>query len=253
MGRSLNLSVMLPLALAILSPNALLASEQTQTGVHENWSPLALMLRSIEQQAAKAGVRQDRFWHRALVAIESLDREKFVPEDQRPHAYEDRPLPIGYDQTISDPYIVAIMTSQLKLEKSSRVLEIGTGSGYQAAVLSQVAQEVWTIEIVEPLAARAKALLADQNFSNVHVLAGDGYAGWPDAAPFDAIIVTAGAPRIPEPLIAQLKPGGRMIIPIGKGFWDEELILITKNKHGKLKQKSLGPVMFVDFTGEIRR
>lgn len=210
------------------------------------------MMRDVEQRGKESGIRPDRFWRNALAAILSLDRDKFVPEEQRSHAYEDRPLPIGYGQTISDPYIVAVMTSQLKLDKTSRVLEIGTGSGYQAAVLSQVAQEVWTIEIVEPLAKRAALLLADENFQNVHVRAGDGYEGWPDVAPFDAIIVTAGAPRVPEPLIAQLKPGGRMIIPVGKGFWNEELILITKSKRGKLKQRSLGPVMFVDFTGKIR-
>lgn len=237
-------------SVAILIPTALAAAQPIKDS---RWTPVGLMMRSIEARAKKAGIKQNRFWHAALVAILSVEREKFVPDDQRANAYNDRPLPIGFDQTISDPYIVAYMTSQLKLEKTSRVLEIGTGSGFQAAVLSVISGHVWTIEIVEPLAKRAAALLAAQDFKNINVRSGDGYEGWPEASPFDAIIVTAGAPRIPEPLIAQLKVGGRMIIPVGKGFWDEELILVTKNKRGKLKQKSLGPVMFVDFTGKVRR
>jgi protein-L-isoaspartate(D-aspartate) O-methyltransferase len=237
-------------SLASLAPLSNAAAHVSQEDCR---TPVASMILNIEARARKGRVRQDRFWQASLAAIGSLEREKFVPDDQRAHAYEDKPVPIGYDQTISDPYIVAVMTSQLRLGKASRVLEIGTGSGYQAAVLSIVAGEIWTIEIVEPLAKRAASLLDQQGFRNIHVRAGDGYEGWPDVAPFDAIIVTAGAPRIPEPLIAQLKPGGRMIIPVGKGFWDEELILVTKSKRGTLKQKSLGPVMFVDFTGKVRR
>jgi protein-L-isoaspartate(D-aspartate) O-methyltransferase len=237
-------------SLATLAP---LSNAAAQASQEVRLTPVALMIQSIEARAKKGRVRQNRFWQATLTAIRSVEREKFVPDDQRAHAYEDQPLPIGYNQTISDPYIVAVMTSQLRLEKASHVLEIGTGSGYQAAVLSIVAGEIWTIEIVEPLAKRAATLLDQQGFRNIHVRAGDGYEGWPEVAPFDAIIVTAGAPRIPEPLIAQLKPGGRMIIPAGKGFWDEELVLVTKSKRGTVKQKSLGPVMFVDFTGKIRR
>jgi protein-L-isoaspartate(D-aspartate) O-methyltransferase len=241
------------LALAASASLVAASSVRGQSSDEDHWTLLSLMIRDIERRADEAGVRQDGYWRAALSAIASLDRERFVPADQREHAYEDKPLPIGFGQTISDPFIVAFMTSHLRLDRTSRVLEIGTGSGYQAAVLSQVAGEVWTIEIVEPLAKRAEAVLLDQGFNNIHVRAGDGFHGWSEAGPFDAIVVTAGAPKVPEPLIEQLKPGGRMVIPLGPKFWDEELYVITKARNGRLKRKSLGPVMFVDFTGEIRR
>ena len=217
------------------------------------WSEMNSMLRAVEQRGRRENCDRNRYWDAALKAMAGLDRRTFVPLDQQSNAYEDKPLPIGFDQTISDPFIVAYMTSLLKIDKADTVLEIGTGSGYQAAVLGSVAQEVWTIEIVEPLAQRATETLVNMGFHNVHVRAGDGYDGWPDVAPFDVIIVTAGAPRIPQPLLEQLKPGGRMVIPIGKDFWDEQLMLVTKNKRGKIKMKSMGDVMFVDFTGKVRK
>ncbi len=214
--------------------------------------PRAAMMHKVELRGKSGRIKQDRYWHEVLVAMTKLDRADFVPPDQRIHAYQDNPLPIGFEQTISDPFVVAVMTSLLRINKSDRILEIGTGSGYQAAVLAGLAQDVRTIEIVEPLAKRASETLEDLGFHNVTVRAGDGYDGWPDGAPYDAIIVTAGAPRIPQPLLDQLKPGGRMVIPVGKGFWDEQLFLVTKSRKGKVTQKSIGPVMFVDFTGKVR-
>lgn len=212
----------------------------------------ATMIEDVARRGSASGIKNDRYWQVTLAAMARIDRADFVPPDQKRLAYEDRPLPIGYEQTISDPFIVAFMTSLLRIEKGHRVLEIGTGSGYQAAVLASLAHDVRTIEIVAPLADRAKLLLAGLGYQNVSVRAGDGYGGWPDASPFDAIIVTAGAPYIPQPLLDQLKPGGRMIIPLGKGFWDEQLVLVTKAKNGRIRQKALGPVMFVDFTGKVR-
>lgn len=214
--------------------------------------PRTAMIHKVELRGKSGRIKQDRYWREALVAMAKLDRADFVPADQRIFAYRDTPLPIGFEQTISDPFVVAVMTSLLRIEKSDRILEIGTGSGYQAAVLAGLAQDVRTVEIVEPLAQRASETLERLAFHNVTVRAGDGYDGWPDSAPYDAIIVTAGAPRIPQPLLDQLKPGGRMVIPVGKGFWDEQLFLVTKNRKGKVTQKSIGPVMFVDFTGKVR-
>ncbi|WP_381510474.1 protein-L-isoaspartate(D-aspartate) O-methyltransferase [Sphingorhabdus buctiana] len=210
------------------------------------------MMHKVELRGKSGRIKQDRYWHDALAAMTKLDRADFVPSDQRISAYRDTPLPIGFEQTISDPFVVAVMTSLLRIEKSDRILEIGTGSGYQAAVLAGLALDVRTVEIVEPLAQRASETLARLCFDNVTVRAGDGYDGWPDGAPYDAIIVTAGTPRIPQPLLDQLKPGGRMVIPVGKGFWDEQLFLVTKSRKNKVTQKSIGPVMFVDFTGKVR-
>lgn len=236
------------LAAAVVFLGTVAAASNAET----SQNPLAAMMHKVELRGKSGRIKQDRYWHEALVAMMKLDRADFVPPDQRIYAYRDTPLPIGFEQTISDPFVVAVMTSLLRIEKSDRVLEIGTGSGYQAAVLARLAQDVRTIEIVEPLANRASETLKNLNFHNVTVRAGDGYDGWPDGAPYDAIIVTAGAPRIPQPLLDQLKPGGRMVIPVGKGFWDEELLLVTKSRKGKVTQKSIGPIMFVDFTGKVR-
>lgn len=210
------------------------------------------MLQNVDRRRKAAKLKEDRYWRETLAAMAKVDRANFVPLDQKHEAYKNHPLPIGYDQTISDPFIVAVMTSILKPEKSHHVLEIGTGSGYQAAILGLLVAEVRTIEIVEPLADRGRETLFGLGYRNVFVRSGDGYDGWPEAAPYDAIIVTAGAPYIPQPLLDQLKPGGRMIIPLGKAFWDEELVLVTKSKSGRVTQKALGPIMFVDFTGKIR-
>lgn len=185
---------------------------------------------------------------RVIEAIAQVPRHEFVPAEIRSHAYEDRPLPIGYDQTISQPYIVAFMTEKLAPKRTDRVLEIGTGSGYQAAVLSRLVAEVYSIEIVEPLAKRAEEDLQRLGYRNVHVRAGDGYRGWPETAPFDAIIVTCAPDHVPAPLVAQLKDGGRMIIPVGPPG-AQELVLLEK-RAGKLEKSAVLPVRFVPMTGK---
>ncbi len=183
---------------------------------------------------------------RTLKAMLKVPRHEFVPEKMRPYAYFDRPLPIGSGQTISQPYIVAFMTQSLALTTDARVLEIGTGSGYQAAILAEIVDSVYTIEIVEELGIKARKLLRSSGYDNVKVKIGDGYHGWPDKAPFDAIMVTAGADSIPAPLIAQLKEGGRMIIPVGPHGGVRQLILGRK-KGNRLKTKAVMPVRFVPF------
>ncbi len=188
-----------------------------------------------------------------LRAMRTVPRHAFVPPAQRRYAYEDRPLPIGQGQTISQPYIVAFMTEALKLDPNSVVLEIGTGSGYQAAVCAEIARRVYTIEIVEPLAQRAAKQLKELGYSNVFVKAGDGYHGWPEKGPFDAIIGTAAANRIPPPLVEQLRPGGRMILPVSEGGGFQYLIQITKDQNGQLHRRQVMPVMFVPMTGQVRR
>jgi len=182
-----------------------------------------------------------------LAAMEMVPRHLFVPPGERNRAYEDHPLPIGYEQTISQPYIVAYMTAMLSVRPGDRVLEIGTGSGYQAAILSLLAREVYSIEIVEPLCREAAGRLAALGYANVQVRCGDGYAGWPEQAPFDAIILTASPEVIPEPLVEQLARGGRMILPLGGAY--QELVLITRNQEGHLSRRELIPVRFVPMTG----
>lgn len=186
---------------------------------------------------------------RVLKAMLRVPRHEFVPDDQRQYAYENRPLPIGYGQTISQPYIVAIMTDMLALKPGDRVLELGTGSGYQAAILGELASEVYTIEIVEPLGRRAAQTLKRLGYDNVHTRIGDGYYGWPEQAPFDAIIVTAAASHIPPPLIRQLKPGGRMVIPIGSRFMTQQLLEVDKRADGRVTSRQVMPVVFVPVTG----
>ena len=183
-----------------------------------------------------------------LAAMAKVPREEFVPADSRTASYEDGPLPIGYGQTISQPYIVAFMTEQLRPKPNDRVLEIGTGSGYQAAILAGLVKDVYTIEIIEPLAKNAEATLQRLGYKNVHVKVGDGYSGWPEHAPFDAIIVTCAPDKVPQPLTDQLKEGGRMIIPVGDRF-AQELYLLEK-KNGQLKESVTLPVRFVPMAGE---
>jgi protein-L-isoaspartate(D-aspartate) O-methyltransferase len=185
---------------------------------------------------------------RVLAVMGRVLRHEFVPERLRPDAYADHPLPIGHGQTISQPYIVAFMTEQLEPKPTDRVLEIGTGSGYQAAVLAELVAQVYTVEIVEDLAQRAAADLKRLGYTNVHVRAGDGYRGWAEVAPFDSIIVTCAPERVPQPLIDQLKDGGRIIIPVGR-VWNQELVLLRK-RGGKLEQQAVLPVRFVPMTGE---
>jgi len=188
---------------------------------------------------------------RVLTAMGKVPRHEFVPGRLRSEAYQDWPLPIGHGQTISQPYIVAFMTEQLEPRPNDRVLEIGTGSGYQAAVLAELVAQVYTIEIIDDLAKRAAADLKRLAYTNVQVRAGDGYKGWPEAAPFDAIIVTCAPERVPQPLIEQLKDGGRMIIPVGPA-WDQELVRLRK-RGGKLERQTVLPVRFVPMTGQARR
>jgi protein-L-isoaspartate(D-aspartate) O-methyltransferase len=185
-----------------------------------------------------------------LGAMRAVPRHHFVPEPLRANAYDDNPLPIGHDQTISQPYIVAYMTEALELSGGERVLEIGTGSGYQAAVLAEIVEAVYTIEIVPALAMDAEARLRRMRYDNVHVRLGDGHVGWPEAAPFDAIVVTAAPDHVPPALIEQLRPGGRMIVPVGGA--DQELILIAKTETGSARRPVL-PVRFVPMTGEPQR
>ena len=188
----------------------------------------------------QAGVRDSA----TLAAMRVVPRHRFVPADVRADAYGDFPLPIGHGQTISQPYIVAFMTEQLRPRPGMRVLEIGTGSGYQAAVLAQIGCEVYSIEIVEPLARRASALLDSLGYA-VQVRAGDGYGGWPDKAPFDAVIVTAAADEIPAALLDQLAPGGRLIMPVGPHGGLQYLVLVEKDAAGTLGERVLLPVRFV--------
>ena len=182
-----------------------------------------------------------------LKAMRNVPRHEFVPVDMQPYAYSDNPLPIGMKLTISQPYIVAYMTQVLKLKEHDRVLEVGTGSGYQAAILGQIVDTVYTIEIVEALAITAKNRLSELGYSNIEVKTGDGYLGWPEKGPFNAIIVTAGAEEVPEPLLKQLKEGGRMIIPVGPHNGIRQLLLMTK-KSGKIKTKEVMSVRFVPLT-----
>ena len=199
-------------------------------------------LESVGRDITHAGV---------LAAMARIPRHELVPEAFRARAYADTPLPIGYDQTISQPFIVAFMTQALDPQPTDRVLEVGTGSGYQAAVLALLVQTVYTIEIVEPLAQRARDDLARLGYTNVFVRAGDGYQGWPEAAPFDAIIVTCAPDHIPAPLLAQLRDQGRLIIPVGSEGGNQNLILLTK-RDGALHPQAILPVRFVPMTGTAR-
>ena len=201
--------------------------------------------RMVAEQMAARDIKDPR----VIAAMRKVPRHLFVPADQQRLAYEDHPLPIGKDQTISQPYIVAYMSQALDLKPTDKVLEIGTGSGDQAAVLGELAREVYTIEIVKELAERATRTLAEAGYTTVHVRHGDGYAGWPEHAPFDAIMVTAAPDHVPQPLIDQLAPGGRMIIPVGDYF--QELRLIQRTEKGVVERSSL-PVRFVPLTRNKR-
>jgi protein-L-isoaspartate(D-aspartate) O-methyltransferase len=182
---------------------------------------------------------------RVRAAIGKVERHRLVPQEQANLAYRNHPLPIGHSQTISQPYIVALSTDLLAPEPGHVVLEVGTGSGYQAAVLAEIVKQVYTIEIVEPLGRAAESRLAALGYKNVEVRIGDGYKGWPEKAPFDGIVVTAAAPRVPQALVDQLKPGGRMVIPIGERWEVQQLLLIVRNADGTLQQKNVLPVRFV--------
>ena len=203
----------------------------------------AMREKMVETQIKARGVKEPR----VLSALLKVERHRFVPEKYLDSAYSDQPLPIGEGQTISQPYIVAFMTELLELKGDEKVLEIGTGSGYQAAVLAELAKEIYTIEIIESLASTAREKLSELGYQNVRVKAGDGYSGWPEAAPFDAIIVTAAPDHIPKPLIEQLKEGGRMVVPVG--IHTQELVKIIK-RSGRIDTTHTIPVLFVPMTGE---
>ena len=203
-------------------------------------------VRMIEDQIKGRGVKDQA----VLKAVSSVKRELFVPEKYRDLAYSDRPLPIGHNQTISQPYIVAYMTEQLQVEKDQKVLEIGTGSGYQAAVLAELVNHVFTIEIIPELAEGAEKVLNKTGYDNITVWTGDGYKGWPDQAPFDRIMVTAAPEEIPEKLVQQLANDGRMIIPVGANLFMQYLWLIKKDKDGIVKKEKILPVRFVPMVKE---
>jgi protein-L-isoaspartate(D-aspartate) O-methyltransferase len=197
--------------------------------------------RMVRTQIQERGVRDPG----VLRVMRLVPRHLFIPESMRSQAYEDHPVPVGYGQTISQPYIVGLMTELLEPRKDSKVLEIGTGSGYQAAVLSGLVKQLFSIEIVPELARSASALLQQLGYRNVTVRWGDGYKGWPEEAPFDRIIVTAAPPQLPKALLDQLKPGGKLVAPVGSTVFGQDLIVVDKTPDGKLRQRSVIPVMFV--------
>jgi protein-L-isoaspartate(D-aspartate) O-methyltransferase len=241
-------STLLLLSLLLFAPGGALFSAQ---GDEEKF-------RRLREEMVRTQIATDRWTesepvHNPLVinSLRETPRHRFVSAELVPYAYEDRPLPIGYGQTISQPYMVARMTELLEPKAGHRILEIGTGSGYQAAVLSPLVTQVYTIEIIEPLGNAARQRLSALGYKNVEVRVGDGYYGWPESAPFDGIIVTAAANHIPPALIEQLKPGGRMVIPVGNPFQAQMLVLVTKGSKGPrdLQVRNLLPVAFVPLTG----
>ncbi|MEW5994185.1 MAG: protein-L-isoaspartate(D-aspartate) O-methyltransferase [Candidatus Zixiibacteriota bacterium] len=206
-------------------------------------------LRMVDQQLISRGIRDAA----VLNAMRAVPRHKFVPEPYLPEAYADGPLPIGQGQTISQPFVVASMTEELELDRKSRVLEVGTGSGYQSAVLAEIAKDVYSMEVIPELIDGARQTLSELGYTNVHMRVGDGSVGWPEEAPFDGIIITAAAPRIPEKLVEQLVDGGRMILPLSVGsFGRQDLVKIRKKKEG-LEQQVLYEVRFVPMVGQIEK
>ncbi len=215
--------------------------------------PLLAMTGGKERQAERDQMVRTQIQARGIThvatlrAMRSVERHKLVPEAQKPNAYSDGPLPIGYGQTISQPYIVAFMTESVRPAKGHKVLEIGTGSGYQAAVLAEIVDTVYTVEIIKELGLRAQKDLKSLKYKNIRSLISDGYHGWEKHAPYDAIVVTAAAEYIPPPLLKQLKDGGTMIIPVGSPFLTQQLVLVEKRK-GKIKSRNVMPVRFVPLT-----
>lgn len=209
------------------------------------------MLEEVVADTADTAVYSGRAKLDPLVikALGEVERHRFVPDELAPIAYLNRPLPIGHGQTISQPFIVALMTDLMQLKAGDKVLEIGTGSGYQAAVLAEMGAQVYSVEIIEPLAKRADDHLRAMGYSTIKTRIGDGYYGWPEEAPFDAVIVTAAASEVPPPLIEQLKSGGRMVIPLGSPFADQNLMLVEKQPDGTVTSRQVLPVRFVPLTG----
>jgi protein-L-isoaspartate(D-aspartate) O-methyltransferase len=249
-GRLAGLTIALAAALACNRSEPSARETPTAPAKAEKPAAAADLLASareamVRDQIEERGVRDPA----VLAAMRAVPRHELVPAGVRDQAYEDHPLPIGHDQTISQPYIVALMTELAEVKRGERVLEVGTGSGYQAAVLASLGAEVYSIEIVEPLARRATADLERLGY-RVKVRAGDGYRGWPAAAPFDAIIVTAAPPRIPKPLVDQLAKGGRMVIPVGDNY--QELRVLTRDESGAVREEPVTGVRFVPMTGEAQ-
>jgi protein-L-isoaspartate(D-aspartate) O-methyltransferase len=213
--------------------------------------PRREMMREISALARETARETGKpaFDERVMSALGRVPRHRFVPAGQQHAAYDNRPLPIGHGQTISQPYIVALMTDLMRVEPQHTVLEVGTGSGYQAAILAELARTVCTIEIIEPLAQEAAERLQKLGYTRVQAKLGDGFYGWEDCGPFDSIIVTAAAGRIPPPLVRQLKPGGRMVIPVGAAFLTQQLVLVEKNLDGTVSTRQIMPVQFVPLTG----
>ncbi|MFV9615472.1 MAG: protein-L-isoaspartate(D-aspartate) O-methyltransferase [Gammaproteobacteria bacterium] len=229
--------------LAVISSGLVIADEYTQQRQQ--------MVTVIEDDVhiTEKHINKKSFNKVVMQAMNTVPRHEFVPANMRSQAYENRPLPIGFGQTISQPYIVALMTDLLQPQPGQRVLEIGTGSGYQAAVLSHLVAQVYSIEIIEELGKSSTQLLTRLAYDNIETRIADGYDGWPQHAPFDSIIVTAAISHIPPPLVQQLKKGGRMVIPVGTRFQTQYLTLVEKDKHGKVTTRQLLPVIFVPFTG----
>ncbi len=243
-----NLLLVLLLAvLALAAPWA--CAESAEKTVSER---RAEMIREIEAdfRATRYETGKGEIDPRVKAAMARVPRHEFVPESVRGRAYDNRPLPIGHGQTISQPYIVALMTDLLELGEDAVVLDVGTGSGYQAAVLAEIAARVYSIEIVAELGREARARLERLGYENVEVKIGDGFFGWPEKAPFDGILIAAAADEIPQPLIDQLKPGGRMILPHGDPSRSQDLLVLEKNESGELTRRSTIPVRFVPLTGE---
>ncbi len=231
--------------LALMMPSQSSAFELGETDAEVADRQLMVAVIDAHARLATDALGRDHIASEVLDVMAELPRQAFVPEDERAAAYEDRPLPIGYGQTISQPFIVALMTDLLAVDDDDVVLELGTGSGYQAAVLAHLVRHVHTIEIIPELAETAAATLDALSRDNITTHAGDGYYGVPNVAPFDAIIVTAAAGHVPPPLIAQLKPGGRMVIPVGSGFALQHLLVIEKDQAGRVTSRQTLPVRFV--------
>ncbi len=242
-------TAMLGALLLLAASSCLLDSVQASDHFRDSRENMIRLIEADVRLTSKY-LKQSTLDARVLDAMARVPRHEFVPPHLADRAYQNRPLPIGHGQTISQPYIVAIMTDLLDIEPGHRILEIGTGSGYQAAVVAELNTRVWSIEIIQALGLQAQIRLQRLGYDNIEVRIGDGYYGWPEHAQFDAIIVTAAASHIPPPLLQQLKPGGKMIIPVGSAFSTQQLILITRGDNDKFITRQILPVRFVPLTGE---
>ena len=235
---------LVPIALSVLLIAAAAADDEFARGRIRMVEEIALLARETGVETGRRELDS-----RVMAVMAKTPRHRFVPPQEEKNAYQNRPLPIGYGQTISQPYIVALMTDLIRVGSGDTVLEIGTGSGYQAAILAGLARAVYTIEIVEPLGRQAENRLKTLGYGNVTVRVGDGYHGWSEHALFDAIVVTAAASHIPPPLVRQLKPGGRLVIPVGAAFFTQYLMLVEKKADGSVTSRQILPVRFVPLTG----